>query len=407
MKSSRAGYLFFGIYFVEAMVGYVTLTILSYYLNNVLLINPIIIGILGSVSLLPMVLKVFLGPFMDRFKIPGLSGRRRPYILIGTILNAVFVSLFFLPQLIVFPNAFIWVLVVFVIIWFLQSLGITLMDVGVDAIGTMYKQQKSSIKISVLMFLGTTAGGMIPTIFLTPIFMISYPLGFIITGMLSLLGLFFVQIFREDELGLDVVPAFNLQAVKTEFRKTPVIFALILAFFLLFDKGLFEFTLERFVFIAYGLTLGDLALINLTIMFGAIGGMIFGYFFMKKIKNKIVLFVTAASFFVPELIWATLLPLGLLSFPIFYVTSIISAVGSALYTMAYMALYLDLSNPKIGATMIAVFLAVANLGQVVAIFISGFFPLIVIFIMAAIFSGVRLVPLAVIPDRNQTEDSVE
>ncbi|MHC1591544.1 MAG: MFS transporter [Candidatus Helarchaeales archaeon] len=407
MSKSNASILFFGIYFVEAVASYVIFTILSYYLNNVLFIPPIIIGVLGSISLLPMILKTIFAPIINKYKIRGIKGQYRPYILIGVLINAVFISLFFIPQCIMVPSASLGVILIFLFVWFFQSLGLSLMDVGVDAVGTLYKEKMAPMKISVLMFLGTTIGEIVPMIFLTPFFILSYPLGFIITGLISLTGLFFIWIFKEERIDVEIKPNFEWSVVKDVFRKSSMIMALVLAFLIIIDNGIFEFTLERFVYIAYHWTLRDLAVINLTLLIGAIVGMFLGYYFSRQLKPKMVLFLTSVSIFIPELIWAVLFPLGLLTLPIFYVTSIISASGSALYAMAVTALFLDITDPRIGPTMIVIFFTTMNAGKLVGILVGGFLPFIGVFALAAILSGGRTVLIQIMKNPTLSEESWE
>ncbi|MHA1253164.1 MAG: hypothetical protein ACTSRP_24480, partial [Candidatus Helarchaeota archaeon] len=44
--------LFFGSYYVEGLAGYMTMVVLSYYLNNVVGVSPVVIGVWGSFALL-------------------------------------------------------------------------------------------------------------------------------------------------------------------------------------------------------------------------------------------------------------------------------------------------------------------------------------------------------------------
>ena len=69
-------------------------TILSYFtaLNALYLLGKGVdmtrIGILGTIALMPFVLKVFLGMLSDKVNLFGL-GHRKPYIVIGLVIQTV------------------------------------------------------------------------------------------------------------------------------------------------------------------------------------------------------------------------------------------------------------------------------------------------------------------------------
>ncbi|MHA1131398.1 MAG: MFS transporter, partial [Candidatus Helarchaeota archaeon] len=117
--------LFMTVYLIESIITITTLAIFPILLTD-LGLDPVLYGVFGSISLLPMVFKFFIGPISDRFPIPFLRGRRRGYILIGALLNIITIPFLSLNPTILFA--------LFFIMWFFQSLGIAILDILTDAL---------------------------------------------------------------------------------------------------------------------------------------------------------------------------------------------------------------------------------------------------------------------------------
>ena len=79
--------LFGGIYFVEgALLTYFSAFSVLYLRTFDLSYSRI--GLIGGISLVPFVLKIFIGLLSDKVNLAG-WGYRKPYILIGLVLQAV------------------------------------------------------------------------------------------------------------------------------------------------------------------------------------------------------------------------------------------------------------------------------------------------------------------------------
>jgi MFS transporter, PAT family, beta-lactamase induction signal transducer AmpG len=79
--------LFFLLYFAEgSILGYFTALNAVYLLcfNN----NMSQIGLLGTIAMLPFILKIFLGMLSDKVNLMGL-GYRKPYIVTGLLIQAL------------------------------------------------------------------------------------------------------------------------------------------------------------------------------------------------------------------------------------------------------------------------------------------------------------------------------
>ena len=135
MKQGRLiRYSMFGLlYFTQG-------TILSYFtaLNALYLlefgIDMTRIGIMGTIALIPFVIKVFLGMLSDKVNLLGL-GHRKPYIVIGLMVQTL--CLIFVPF--INPGNTFWL---YAAIAFLLQLGMALYDTCTDGLALENTQRK-------------------------------------------------------------------------------------------------------------------------------------------------------------------------------------------------------------------------------------------------------------------------
>jgi len=121
-------------------------TILSYFtaLNALYLLEFGLdltrIGIMGTIALIPFVIKVFLGMLSDKVNILGL-GHRKPYIVIGLLVQMI--CLVFVP--LINPGTTFWL---YVAIAFLLQMGMALYDTCTDglALDTTPVSEKGTIQ---------------------------------------------------------------------------------------------------------------------------------------------------------------------------------------------------------------------------------------------------------------------
>ena len=138
--SKTARYTMFGLlYFSQgAILSYFTALNSLYLLSFDLTMSQI--GLMGTIVLIPFVLKIFLGMLSDRINLFNL-GHRKPYIVFGLLIQAV--CLLIVPQ--INPGTHFWL---FVATAFLLQTGMALYDTCTDglALDTTPKEEEGTIQ---------------------------------------------------------------------------------------------------------------------------------------------------------------------------------------------------------------------------------------------------------------------
>ena len=383
---------------VEAIITLTTLSLFPLIMTD-LGLDSRLYGVFGSISLLPMVFKFLIGPLSDRFPIPFLRGRRRGYILLGAVLNCVF-----LPFLSLNPTIF---MALFFICWFFQTLGVATMDVLTDALvvggAKAIQHPKGRTGASLWIFLGVFLGGLfvLPfvTVFDVHVLNPSAPLDstvLMVLVVISIIGLVPLLLFiflKEDTTAPEQLSI--LTNWKRNFRHRFVRMGLLFAFLLYIDAGLLELTLEPFLYTEFGLskaevvgTLWAISLLGTILAF-------LGYFFIDRIRKNRLLMIINTIYILPSLFLGMFILSHTITFPLFLLLYGVFAFISGLSYVTYVGLFFDLSDPKAAGTMIALFLSFGNLGMVVGISIGGFLAgwMGVIYVVVAVVCGLRLIPL--------------
>ncbi|HUY00332.1 MAG TPA: MFS transporter [Candidatus Deferrimicrobium sp.] len=390
--------LFMTVYMVESIITLTTLSLFPLIVTD-LGLDARLYGVFGSISLLPMVFKFLIGPLSDRFPIPFLRGRRRGYIILGAILNCVF-----LPFLSLNPTIF---LALFFLCWFFQTSGVATMDVLTDALAVGSVKSIQNVKgrtgASLWMFLGVFLGGLfvLPfvTVFDTHTLNPSAPIDqtilmvLIIISIIGLIPLLLFIFLKEDTPAPEQLSV--LADWKRNLRRPFVRMGLLFAFLLFIDAGLTELTLEPYLYTEFGLlkveVVGSLWLISLL---GTVLAFL-GYFFIDRIQKNRLLIIINAIYILPSLLLGIFILSSMITFPLFLLLYGVFAFISGLSYVTYVGLFFDLSDPKAAGTMIALFLSIGNLGMVVGIAIGGFLAssMGVIYVVIAVICGLRLLPL--------------
>ena len=218
--------LIFLIYFFETIITMTIFQILSLYLGTELGIHPVLIGIVGSVSLIPFVCKVFFGLIMDKYKLGIFPNSTKSYLFIGMLLNGIFLLLFSIDII----NFFI----IFAITFFLQALGFAIIDVTIDSIAVMLEKGHGVNKnlISVSMFLGTLGGGFLGGFVISRIFNINYSMGFIVVGIISLIFIPTIFLLKNKPTDSKIISEkMSLDKLNELFKNPNFQLAIITAFF--------------------------------------------------------------------------------------------------------------------------------------------------------------------------------
>ncbi len=380
--------IFFSVYMVEMIVTMVTL---SYFpaIFPMYGIDPRIYGFFGGLSLIPVTLKFIFGPISDKFPIPGIGGKRKGYIIIGAILNIIF-----LPFLSVNPATFF---VLFFFFWFMQTLGIAIMDILTDALAIQAEDLQNSrgrTEVSVIMFFGTFAGGYIVSQFI-PMLISNLRLTLVLFSIISIIPVGLILFLKEREETESVKQVGFIDAVKQGFAHPFVWWGLLFAFLQNLDGGLLELTLEPYLVDLVGVPWAAQIVVQDLFYISMIGYVLAfaGFFFIDRVKKNRVLIIITIFYMVPLGILGYLTMTSTLTYNTFLwlYGSLMLAGGLSFVTV--IGLFFDLSSPKVAGTMIAVFYTVNNLGRLLGIMTGGFFTISTIFFISLGIMVLRILPL--------------
>lgn len=355
-KFSR--YAMFGLlYFTQG-------TILSYFtaLNALYLLGNGVdmtrIGILGTIALLPFVLKVFLGMLSDRVNLFGL-GHRKPYIIIGLIIQTL--SLLIVP--LIDPGRSFWL---YVAMAFVLQLGMALYDTCTDglALDTTPVSEKGTIQGFMV---GGRAVGVIVTASLVGLLAenVSWTAVFLTLAVLTLPPFFFI--LRVKEAPRPQERTFDWSAFAA-FKRLPVIALAIIGFiFFLIIAGTNQIV-NPFLQARFDISLSTAGYFTTVWGIGVVLGSAFGGNLINKIGNRNAVLASMTIAFVSILALAFTPNLGLA-----WLLVALFGVCYGVYQTVYFALAMEYNDPRIAATMFSIMMAVTNVGQGVGMGMTGSF----------------------------------
>jgi MFS family permease len=168
---------------------------------------------------------------------------------------------------------------------------------------------------------------------------------------------------------------------------------LLFAFILNIDGGLLELTLEPYLFLTLGVPIQAFIqdLFYISLLGTAIA--ILGFFFIDKVNKTRLLIIIAGIYMIPLGLLAYFTMTATLTYTLFLWLYGVFSLVSGLSFVTYVALFFDLSAPKVAGTMIALFLTLNNAGRLFGIMISGFFTISWIYIIALGLTAFRILPL--------------
>ncbi len=351
-------YVMFGLlYFTQG-------TILSYFtaLNALYLLEYGIdmtrIGIMGTIALLPFVIKVFLGMLSDKVNLFGL-GNRKPYIVIGLLVQMI--CLIFVP--LINPGTTFWL---YVAIAFLLQMGMALYDTCTDglALDTTPVSEKGTIQGFMV---GGRAVGVIVTASLVGLLAenVSWSAVFWCLAILTLPPFFFLHTVKESPRVQE--RAFDWKAFSA-FKQIPVIALAIIGFiFFLIIIGVNQIV-NPYLQNTFNISLSTAGFFTTIWGVGVVFGSIAGGWFINKLGNRNAVLIAIGIALVSIL---SLAAINTLTFAWFLVALFGICYGT--YQTVYFALAMEYTDPRIAATMFSILMAVTNIGQGVGLGLTGFF----------------------------------
>lgn len=339
--------LFAAVYFLEGAV-------LTYFTAfNVLYLRSFdlsysLIGIVGGITLLPFILKIFIGLLSDRVNLFKM-GHRKPYIVLGLVLQTLAFLLlpFFNPG-----NQFNLYLTLMVLV----ALGMSTYDTTTDglSIDTTPAEDRGLVQ-------GLMVGGRALSMILTAVLMGIFAdrgqwvnIFYLIAGLgvLTLALAFVVQEKKERAPEMQFS-----KAAFSAFKDKSFILFLVLG--VIYPLALYsaQGMVGAFLNEGLGISLTTVGLYTSVFGVGTIFGGVIGGPLMKKIGERAsilaALLITSAVTFVlavtpsAGLMWAVVFLFGF-------------AFGY--YETVYFALGMDFSDPRIAAFMFSIIMAVGNFG---------------------------------------------
>jgi len=306
------------------------------------------IGIVGGITLVPFILKVFIGLLSDRVNLFGL-GHRKPYIVLGLMLQSV---AFFLFPLIHPANQF----GAFVLLCILASLGMSTYDTCTDglSIDTTPEEERGMVQgimvggralsaVVIAAVIGLLSQrGMWPAVFL----------GIGAMGVLTILPALVVTESRERPREQDLAqPAFR--SLLNKGFVLFVLLGLVYPLTLWSANGMTGVFLNEVLEVPLGRVGLYISVFGIGTVIGGLGGGPVARHLRQRTSLLVALLLTSATvvgFAVlpsPEVGWGVVLLFGL-------------AFG--FYETVYMAMGMGFADPRIAAFTFSLIMAVGNIG---------------------------------------------
>jgi len=314
-------------------------------------------GLIGTIGLIPFVIKIFLGMLSDSVNLFGL-GHRKPYILIGLVIQAI--CLLLVPLVNVGQNFWLYAAVAF-----LMMMGMALYDTCTDGIALDTTPEEEEGIIQGFMVGGRAAGMVITSALLGLIVQnISWTAGFTFLAIVTLLPLPLVLKAREAEK--EAASRFEWSAFKSFTRSHVIALGTLGALYSLIINGANQlvnpFLVERFQisistagYIATVVGLG-------TILGGLVGGNITDRIGQKR-SVQTAMIVTIIGVGLIPMISATWMA---------WVLVFIFGFAFGFYETVYFAISMRVTDGRIAATMFSILMAVANIGTGIGLGLTGF-----------------------------------
>jgi len=395
-------FLYFAIYFSEGLISLIFFVIMPIYLKDDVLglgMSDFSISIVLGLIIIPLILKGFIGPFIDQFPIRKLGGKRKPYIIIGIIINIILLPFLILINV----KASILTLIFFMGVVVLQSFGIVLMDLSMDALvvdtfDDRAEKYKANLTFQIATYLSFLPGIVVGSFCQSGNFLA----GFITGSLFCLIGLI-APLFLKEDSEYSKVPTFNLKEFSSFFKTKSILMILIFIFFIQFDTGLLDFTLDPFLrtFMSMDINYQMIAF-SPGIIFGLLGA-----FFATKIKNKfgfvnpvIVHSLISSAYYI--IVAFSLFQGAALFNSIYIFGGYITSFTSSIAFIYYFSMLMNSCNKKQAGSVMAFFYTIINLGRLTGIIIAGLIPesilgtyykMFWIFILCGIAMSIRLIAL--------------
>jgi MFS family permease len=363
-------YLLFGsLYFTEGLftaVGFVIVPI--YFVETGLSISLATFAV--GIALIPSTLKFFQGAIVDYFQEYG----RKRFIVFGGI---IFASGFFIMGFFN-PNSFLFL---FISGLFLSVIGFVFLDVSADAWAIETSTNLDRGKVNGAMFTGYYSGMAVGTSTLGIIALdFGYHTAFFIVGIICFIIILFPLIIKEkiQKKKKPNIPKILIH----EFKKPMTQLVSIFAVFLIVNRGMIMVLVPLFMNLILNINIAQIGLITTVFPVScALGSMLIGS--LSDIwgrKNILYISIIGSIIFSALLIFSG-------DWMILAILYAVIGVLQGGYATSGLAMMMDITNPKIGATQFSIFASLGNLGMTIGESISGTLVTVIGFSGAFLYSA--------------------
>ena len=346
-------FLFGSLYFTEGLNKVFAVVVLPiYFLEKG--VPPEMVTLVIGIAAIPMIIKIVCGGTVDYF----IKFGRRFFIILGGVLTilSLFLLAFIDPGIALIP---------FTVVLFICWSGVGFLDVSSDALAIEISEEYERGKINGSMYAGQNIGMAFGAIFLPFIGKIfGYPIVFISAGLIVLLIILFPLLVKETKRIKKQEKMGSL--LLSEFKKKLSIQVAVFAVLVTISSGMLLFLATLYMNINLQIDITLIGSITMIFTLAMAAGSIIGGTLADKLGRKSALYI---------LIWASIIFTALLIFTNTWENFVIlyGIVGflQGGYHAAFLAMYMDVTNPKVGATQFSIFTGLGNLGAIGAGAISG------------------------------------
>ncbi len=384
-------YLLFGsLYFSEGIILALSTVILIIYFTH----KDISIAtatLVGGIVYIPWILKFVFGPITDFLIKYG----RKPFIIIGGILGAIFIF----PLAVIDPKV---ALIPFTLLLVVSHIFIEFLDVSVDAWAIQTSKVHERGKVSAAMYGGLFGGSAFgSSVFAIIASAVGFNMVFIAAGLIILLTIIFPLLVTEKKIVKERQKIASL--VITEFKKKNTILIALFGFIVAMNFGMLIFIIPEYMMNVLKLDIAQTGIIISAFPIATVIGAFTGGVIVDKWGRKKIMYI----FLTILLISSALLTIADTWQILAFIYSMIGFLtGAALFT-AMGALFMDITNPKIAATQYSILASITNFGDIGIAMISGALVLMLgysrFFLYASWIIGPALLILYFIKEKNTSE----
>ncbi|VVB61265.1 Major Facilitator Superfamily protein [uncultured archaeon] len=365
-RKSWIKYFLFGcLYFSFGLnVVFLNLILPLYFLNQG--ISPALITVLISVVSIPMFIKFVWGGIVDYFIRFG----RKPFIIAGGLLTVVclFILSFLNPGNALLP---------FAIIDFMSWVGVGVLTISLDALVISTTGETERGKINGSMYAAQNvglAGGSVLLPFIAKT--LGYNMVFLTAGFIILPIVLIPLIFREKKIVKKQQKVGGL--LIQEFKKKTILVIAIFAVLVMMSSGMILLIAPIWMDTGLQLDITQVGIVTMLFTIAIAIGAVIGGVLADKLGRKTTLYILISSsiFFTVLLVFAN-------SWEYFSLIYCIIGFLQGGYTSPVVAIFYDVTNPRIAATQYAIFISLFNLGITITETISG--PLYVLLGVSRVF----------------------